>query len=108
MSQTTMTELQDRAETITTHLDEVATPASDDASAVEVGLTRQEIEQRLDELVAHRVPADEAVRTVIQGLVSEAGLEQSDLPPELARLAGYSTRPSFERAMLGDIDEADQ
>jgi len=108
MSQTTTTELQDRAETITTHLDEIATPASDDASAVEVELTRQEIEQRLDELVAHRVPADEAVRTVVRGVVHEAGLERSELPTELARLAGYSTGSSFERAMLGDIDEADQ
>ena len=91
MSQTNMAELQDRAETIATHLDAIATPASDDASAIEGGITRQEIEQRLDELVAHRIPADEAVRTVVRGLVSEAGLEQSDLPVELARLAGYST-----------------
>jgi len=108
MSQTTTTELQDRAETITTHLDEIATPASDDASAVKVGHTRQEIEQRLDELVAHRVPADEAVRTVVRGLVSEAGLEQSDLPPELARLAGYSAGSRFERVLLDDVEEADQ
>nr|WP_185977388.1 hypothetical protein [Haloglomus irregulare] len=108
MSQTTTPELQDRAETITTHLDEIATPASDDASAVKVGHTRQEIEQRLDELVAHRVPADEAVRTVVRGLVSEAGLEQSDLPPELARLAGYSKGSRFERVLLDDVEEADQ
>jgi ssDNA-binding replication factor A large subunit len=51
---------------------------------------------------------DEAVRTVVRGVVHEAGLERADLPPELARLAGYSTRPSFERAMLGNVDEADQ
>jgi len=108
MSQTNMAELQDRAETIATHLDAIATPASDDASAIEGGITRQEIEQRLDELVAHRIPADEAVRTVVRGLVSEAGLEQSDLPVELARLAGYSTGSRFERALLGDVEEADQ
>jgi len=107
MSQTPTTELQDRAETITSHLDAIET-AADDGPAVEAGVTRQAIEQRLDELVAHRIPMDEAVRTVVRGVVNEAGLERSDLPTELARLAGYSTRPSFERAMLDDVEEADQ
>nr|WP_240137809.1 hypothetical protein [Salinigranum salinum] len=107
MSQTTTTELQDRAETITSHLDAIET-AADDGQAVGAGVTRQAIEQRLDELVAHRVPMDEAVRTVVRGVVHEAGLERADLPTELARLAGYSTRSSFERAMLGNVDEADQ
>ena len=74
MSQTTTTELQDRAETITTHLDEIATPASDDASAVEVELTRQDIEQLLDELVAHRLPSDYAVRTVVPRVLPSAFL----------------------------------
>ena len=108
MSQTTTIELQDRAETISTHLDEIATPANNNASAVERDLTRKEIEQRLDELVAHRVPADEAVRTVVREIVRDAGFERSDLPTELARLAGYSVESRFERAMLGDVDEADQ
>lgn len=109
MSQTTTTEteLQDRAETITTHLDAMTGPASD-AAAVEAEITRQEIGQRLDDLVAHQVPVDEAVRTVVRGIMRDAGFEQSDLPAELARLAGYSTRPSFERAMLEDVEEADQ
>ena len=107
MSQTTTTELQDRAETITSHLDAIET-AADDGQAVGAGVTRQAIEQRLDELVAHRVPMDEAVRTLVRGVVHEAGLERSDLPTELAQLAGYSTRPSFERAMLGNVNEADQ
>jgi hypothetical protein len=107
MSQTTTTEQQDRAETITSHLDAVET-AADDGSAVGAGITRQAIEQRLDELVAHRVPMDEAVRTVVRGVVHEAGLERADLPTELTRLAGYSTGSSFERAMCGNVDEADQ
>jgi hypothetical protein len=50
MSQTTTTELQDRAETITSHLDAIET-AADDGQAVGAGVTRQAIEQRLDELV---------------------------------------------------------
>ena len=107
MSQTPTTELQDRAETITSHLDAIET-AADDGPAVEAGVTRQAVEQRLDELVAHRVPVDEAVRTVIRGVMRDAGLEQTDLPTELARLAGYSTRPSFERRLLNDVEEADQ
>jgi RPA family protein len=109
MSQTTTTEteLQDRAETITTHLDAMTGPASD-AAAVEAEITRQEIGQRLDDLVAHQVPVDEAVRTVVRGIMRDAGFEQSDLPAELARLAGYSAGSRFERAMLEDVEEADQ
>ena len=107
MSQTITTELQDRAETITTHLDAITAP-TDEAPAVEAGITRQEIEQRLDKLVAHHVSVDEAVRTVVRGLVREAGLERSDLPTDLARLAGYSAGSRFERTLLGDVDEADQ
>jgi len=107
MSQTITTELRDCAETITTHLDAIETPEGKDP-AVEAGVTQQEIEQHLDELVAHRVPVAEAVRTVVRELVREAGLERSDLPAEFARLAGYSTGSRFERAMLGDVDEPDQ
>ena len=50
MSQTPTTELQDRAETITSHLDAIET-AADDGPAVGAGVTRQAIEQCLDELV---------------------------------------------------------
>jgi hypothetical protein len=50
MSQTTTAELQDRAETITSHLDAIET-ATDDDQAVGGGVTRQAIEERLDELV---------------------------------------------------------
>jgi len=107
MSQTTTTELQDRAETITTHFDAITTSPSD-ASALKGGTTRQAIEQRLDELVAHQVPMDEAVRTVVRGVMRDAGLERSDLPAELAKLAGYSAGSQFERTMLGDVAVADQ
>ena len=102
MSQTTTTELQDRAETITSHLDAIET-AADDGQAVEAGVTRQTIEQRLDEIDAHRVPMDEAVQTVVRGVVREAGLERTELPIELAQLAGYSTVSSLLRAMLGSV-----
>jgi hypothetical protein len=53
MSQTTTTEPQDRAETITSHLDAIET-ATEDGPAVKAGVTRQAIEQRLDELVVNR------------------------------------------------------
>jgi hypothetical protein len=52
-SQTTTTEPQDRAETITSHLDAIET-ATDDGPAIKAGVTRQAIEQRLDELVVNR------------------------------------------------------
>ena len=107
MSQTPTTELQDRAETITSHLDAIET-AADDGPAVGAGVTRQAIEQRLDELVAYRVPVDEAVRTVVRSVMRDTGLDRTDLPTELARLAGYSTRPSFERVMLRSVDVAHQ
>nr|WP_262342755.1 hypothetical protein [Haloplanus rubicundus] len=107
MSQTTTTELQDRAETIITHFDAITTSLSD-GLALEGEITRQAIEQRLDELVAHQVPVDEAVRAVVRGVMRDAGLERSDLPAELATLAGYSTGSQFERAMLGDVAEPDQ
>jgi len=107
MSQTTTTELQDRAETITSHFDAI-TMSSSDGLELEGEITRQAIEQRLDELIAHQVPVDEAVRTVVRGVMRDTGLEWSDLPAELATLAGYSTDSPFERTMLGDVAEADQ
>jgi len=107
MSQTTTTELQDRAETITSHFDAITMSPSDE-SALEGETTRQAIEQNLDKLVAHQVPVDEAVRTVVRGVMRDAGLKRSDLPAELATLAGYSVGSQFERTMLGDVAEADQ
>ena len=84
MASTTTTKLRHRAETITDHFTAMADAGTDaDRPAIEV--TRTDIEQRLDELVAHCVPIDEAVRTVVRDVVREAGLEQSDLPAELAR-----------------------
>ena len=35
-------------------------------------------------------------------------LKRADLTTKLARLAGYSTASGFKRAMLGNVDEADQ
>ena len=106
MAHNLTSDLQNRVETIATHFDDLVTPASEESSGMAV--TKQSIEQQLDLLVAHQVPVDEAVRTVVRSAVENAGLEQSDLPAELAQLAGYLTRGRFERAMLGDVDEPDQ
>jgi hypothetical protein len=81
MSQMTTTELQDRAETITSHLDAIET-AADDGPAVGAGITRQAIEQRLDELVAHRVPMDECVLT---GTVPDRSVSTISVHPDQRR-----------------------
>jgi hypothetical protein len=62
----------------------------------------------IDELVAHRVPIDEAVRTVVRGVVHEAGLEWAELPTALARLAGSSADSRVEHVMCGTVDKTDQ
>ena len=107
MAQNLTADLQNRVETIATHFDELATPASEESFSG-MAVTKQSIEQQLDLLVVHQIPVDEAVRTVVRSAVQNAGLEQSDFPAEVAQLAGCSTRGRFERAMLGDVDEPDE
>jgi RPA family protein len=108
MASNTTTELQDRAETISTRLEAVV-ESTTDAERPTSHIEQADIERELERLVAHHVPVDEAVRTVVRSAIDDAGLEQADLPTELARLAGYSRRSSvFERSMLGDIRDANQ
>jgi RPA family protein len=107
MAINTTAELQNRAETIASHFGDIA--HSTDAGAQRVEIDRADVERELEQLVAYRVPLDEAVRTVVRGAIADAGLDRTDLPGELARLAGYSNGTgSFERTMLGDVAEADQ
>jgi hypothetical protein len=76
MSQTTTTELRDRAEIIISPPNTIRA-AADDGLAVKLNLTRQAIQQRL---------------------------ERADLLTEFAQLARYSVGPSFERMMLDHIN----
>jgi RPA family protein len=101
-------ELQDRAETISTRLEAVVESTAN-AERSTSHTEQADIERDLERLVAHHVPVDEAVRTVVRSAIDNAGLERADLPTELVRLAGYSERYSvFERSMLGDIRDANQ
>jgi RPA family protein len=98
-------DVQNRIQTIT---DAFATFDETQATPV-FDLDEHDVLVQLERLCAYRVPLDEAVRTLVRKLCGEAGLERDDLSDELARLSGYGVRPrGFSRAMLADVDEADQ
>jgi len=109
MSSTVAPDLQDRVQTITdafVAFDEFRVAGGSDPTFV---LDQREIEDQLERMCAYRVPADEAVRTVVRKACDDAGLDRDDLTNDLARLAGYGGRPQKTvRTMLNSIDEADQ
>jgi len=105
MSSATTPDLQDRVQTITD-----AFVAFDESRAEPAfALDTEDVAAQLERLCAYRVPADEAVRTLVRKACDDADLERADLSDDLARLAGYGGRSrGFFRTMLADVDEADQ
>jgi len=105
MSSATTPDLQDRVQTITD-----AFVAFDESRAEPAfALDSEDVAAQLERLCAYRVPADEAVRTLVRKACADADLERADLSDDIAQLAGYGGRArGFSRTMLTDVDEADQ
>nr|WP_318571275.1 hypothetical protein [Salinigranum marinum] len=105
MSSATTPDLQDRVQTITDAFVAFDESRTEPAFALDT----EDVAAQLERLCAYRVPADEAVRTLVRKACADADLERADLSDDIAQLAGYGGRSrGFSRTMLADVDEADQ
>ena len=86
-SSTVSPDLRDRIQTITDAFVVFDESRVTDGGDPTFGFDQHDIENRLERLCEHRVPADEAVRTLVRKACADADLERADLSDDIARLA---------------------
>jgi len=83
MSSATTPDLQDRVQTIT----DAFVAFDESRTELAFALDSEDVAAQLERLCAYRVPADEAVRTLVRKACADADLERADLSDDIARLA---------------------